>query len=828
MSSRRWIAATAAIVVALTSGQTAHAAPKEVVAPAGRGQQALAVALTDEGLVAKVCANAAGCSATSEGGQRYAAKGLVGAGSLEVVRIEGGAHVVRAFAAAGQEEYNVVLAAPRSGDGPNPKRLWSGWLGRRRGEAGEARSLIMRREKTPTGTRFTFAKQRDDNQICGRRTTIHARNIDAATMSLAPAPVIRTIDDAEISKAPVVTAALVPLEEPTRVTAYRLMRARGSGSRGAQRATDGDRATVWAESAPDGGRGEFISGVMDSRVPIAALDLTLAPVRAEESDEPPSAVPSALLVVTGETLLRVRIPSAARRATDAIYRVTFDPPLRTACLSVVLDGAQLANGAVTPEVTIAELTLRTELDVKTPTELVALLDESSSIANPARALLLATDAGATAAMAGYDALSPPGRERARGVIDAVDCAQKSGFYRELLARAIDGNERMVAEDRVRRCSRSEGPKGLVTATRSARGEEQKRLARELAMLHPAASVPVLLDLLTEADDASRRVFRQFLAGVARKPKSRAAFATKLEATTYGALPLVARIDVLRALGAALPDTPGGAAAFATLTTPPDFRTPDFRTRYLLLGPAAELARAGDGEAQAFLRRALTKDESAHIRAQAARVAGAVPKLVPDLVKAGTDPAVRVREAALQALAAPEPRPAPVGLVSVAAARLDDDPWTFVRIRAVQALASVSKDRSVNARLAKAVTDDRSPDVRRAAVRSLGQRRATEFKEVIVARATAKLEVPAVRAAAVIALGRLCDRDHLDEWTDMAAHAAFPISEGERTLGLAALTSLGRVHPPDLKERLASLLGPKAPREVREGARQALASKPECR
>jgi len=823
MNPCRWVAALTAAVIVLT-GAGAQATPKEVVAPASRGQQALAVALTAEGLVAKVCPKAAGCSATSEGGQRYAAKGLAGAGTLEIVRIEGGHHVVRAFAVAGGEEYDVVLAAPRSSDAPEPKRLWSGWIGRRRGGPGEARSLIMRREKAPTGTRFTFAKQREDNQICGRSTTIHARTIDPSTLSLTPTPVIRTIDDAEIAKAATLEAKLVPVDEPARLTPYRLMRARGSGSPGAGRAMDGDRTTAWSEAAPDGGRGEFITAAMDSRVPVTALDLTLSPVRTDESSDSTQAVPSSLLVVTGEQLLRVHIPAAARKERDAVYRVAFDPPLRTACLSVVLDGAHVGPGVAAPQVTIAEIAARTELDDKTPTELTALLGESSSVANPARALLLATDRGAVAAMAGYDGLKPPGRERARGVIDAAKCAQKSGFYRELLGRTIDDNERAVAEDRVRRCSRSEGPEGLVSATRATTGEEQKRLARELAMLYPPASVPVLLDLLTASDDASRRVFRQFLAGVARKSKSRPAFAQLLEASAYGALPLVARIDLLRALGAALPDTPGGAAAFETLTAQP----PDFRTRYLLLAPAAELARAGDASAHAFLLRALTKDESGPLRAQAARVAGAVPKLMPALVKAGADPAVRVREAAFQALATPKPRPALPGLVSVAAARLADDPWTFVRIRAVQALGSVSDDRTVNARLAKSVTDDASPDVRRAAVRSLGQRGAVDFKDIIAARASAKMEVPAVRAQAVIALGRLCDREHLDDWTDMATHAAFPISEGERTLGLAALASLGRVHPEDLEARLAPLLGPRVPREVREGARLALASEPACR
>lgn len=822
MHRPRWAAVSAAAFFAL-SGPIAEGAPKEVVAPAGAGQQALAVALTGEGLAAKVCANAAGCSATSEGAQRYAAKALAGAGSLEIVRLEGGRHVVRAFASSAEGEYDVVLAAPLAGEPATPKRLWSGWVGRRRGGQGEARTLVFQRQETPRGTRLTFAKQRQDNQICGRATTIQARALDASTLSLKPAPVMRVIDDAEIAKAPVLTAEVLAGDEPGRLTAYRLLRARGSGAPGAERATDGDRGSAWSENAPDDGRGEFITVAVDGRVPLTALDFTLSPVLAEEADEDRArAVPRGVLIVTNESTSRVRFPSTARGAGDAVYRVKLEPPLQTACLSVVLDGAHAAPGVRAPVVTIAEIVARTGLDTETPPELVKRLDESSGVADPARALLLSLPTGVEAAIAGYHGLTPPGRERARGVIDAADCSRKSAFYRELLGRAQTDNERRVAEDRVRRCSRSEGPDGLVAAARAAEGDEQKRLARELAMLYPAAAVPVLVDLLTDPDDATRRVYRQFLAGVANKPKSRSAFAAKLEPATYRAMSLVTRIDVLRALGAALPHTPGGAAAFDSLVAEP----PDFRTRYLLLGPSAELAQAGHGPARDFLRAALVKDESGHIRAQAARVAQSVPELTADLVRAGADPAVRVRQAALQSLAAR--RAAPAGLVPVAAARLRDDPWTFVRTSAVRALGSVSDDRSVNGRLAKAVSEDASPDVRRAAVRALGRRGATQHKEVIEARVDAKFEAPAVRAEAVLALGRLCDREHLDDWTDMAVHAAFPTHEGERTLGLAALASLGRVHPPDLKERLAPLLGPKVPREVREGARRALATEPACR
>src|SRR5262249_2788454 len=64
----------------------------------------------------------------------------------------------------------------------------------------------------------------------------------------------------------------------------------------------------------------------------------------------------------------------------------------------------------------------------------------------------------------------------------------------------------------------------------------------------------------------------------------------------------------------------------------------------------ELAKAGDARAEAYLRASLRKDEDFHVRAHAAEVAGRVPAVGADLVAAIDDPEVRVRSAAIEALA----------------------------------------------------------------------------------------------------------------------------------------------------------------------------------
>jgi len=75
----------------------------------------------------------------------------------------------------------------------------------------------------------------------------------------------------------------------------------------------------------------------------------------------------------------------------------------------------------------------------------------------------------------------------------------------------------------------------------------------------------------------------------------------------------------------------------------------FRTRFLVLGPAAELARAGDASALDYLRAALKSDEDPHVRARAAEVSARVPALTAELAAAAGDPEVRVREAAVTAI-----------------------------------------------------------------------------------------------------------------------------------------------------------------------------------
>jgi HEAT repeat protein len=283
---------------------------------------------------------------------------------------------------------------------------------------------------------------------------------------------------------------------------------------------------------------------------------------------------------------------------------------------------------------------------------------------------------------------------------------------------------------------------------------------------------------------------------------------------------VARVDLLRALGSRIIRfRPAASQAFGRLAT----LQASFRTRYLLLGPAAALA-VGDASALAYLRRALVADRSPYIRAQAARVV-TDPALLPDeLLRALHDPNVRVREAALGTLATRRAQFAAVGI----AERLSRDPWPLVRAAAAEALAELGPGQGPDRALYEAL-DDESAYVRGPVLRALGRRGARAYAEAVRERLTDSDEPYEVRIAAAHALGLMCDTEAIGVLTDYALLLADPMSAGrDALLGPAALRALARLNPPDLPKRLAPLQSDKAPTLTRQAARAALGRRGGCR
>ncbi|HKQ70287.1 MAG TPA: HEAT repeat domain-containing protein, partial [Polyangiaceae bacterium] len=270
-------------------------------------------------------------------------------------------------------------------------------------------------------------------------------------------------------------------------------------------------------------------------------------------------------------------------------------------------------------------------------------------------------------------------------------------------------------------------------------------------------------------------------------------------------------------------------AFARLVA----KAPDFRTRYLLLGPAAAIARSGDRAAERFVIEATLRDADEHVRARAAEVAGELPEAITALESALRDKP-RVRDAALVSIARlSDPRGKvqnrvwPATLFPRVAELLETEPFTFVRSHAADALVFAPAGESADGPLAKAL-NDASPTVRARAVESLGRRGALRHAGELRARLDDEDEILDVRVRAARALGRVCDASAASRLTELARKAASPSpAGGDLAIGASAAAALGRLRPPDLAGRLAPLSAKGASRIAQEIARVAFESTERC-
>lgn len=400
------------------------------------------------------------------------------------------------------------------------------------------------------------------------------------------------------------------------------------------------------------------------------------------------------------------------------------------------------------------------------------------------------------------------------MIDHADCSHSAPVYVEALLGPYRAH-RIHAQDRLRRCPK-EGGEELAKALAVAPPLRLGPLAEQLALIAPDRAVAAILPKFAKSRRKVRADLRVALARATRSPHAAAAVRAALADPKTG---ITARIDLLRALG----DRIGGfrPEAGAALTRLLGAKA-SFRTRYLLLAPAAELAKADPGAAE-FLVRSLRSDDSPYVRTHAAEVMDDPTRFRAGLTAALTDPEVRVREAAVNALAKPSGSFAQNALVS----RLEHDRWPLVRAASAKALAGHGPSASVDAALAQAVSDS-SPAVRAPAVVALGHRHATKHAATVRERLEDDEEVPEVQGAAALALGLLCDRASLDALTDRAQKLSDPMLSPEaRAVSVMALGALSRIHPADLAERVKPLRDRHAPVTARAAAEAALRSPGHC-
>ena len=812
----------AGIVAMLVAGWSAasRAADDGIVAPAGGGQAMLAAKWLGGGLAYRACAQAPCAPGTGDPVVQLplgvAAQNVV----LETIAIGGGRRAIYAHS----PSFAALLAAVPGG-APEGKVLWSGAVGFNKGEAGEQYGdwLEVTEPDEQKNVRVLLGEVREDISICGRPSILSPKVLDPKDLAFKGARVQRLKRD-ERDRAPVLPATA---GAPAVVQGGQILQgataSSGIGNPGA--VTDGDPETTWSEDRGGAGAGEFLRMNAPEQVAITSVSII---VRPPTKEVPKGAAPRKLWLATADALYAVAFADDPWAHAGTSYDVKFPAPLKTRCLSVVLDEAHVKGTGADVSVTLAEITAHTEFDGKMdPVALAGALAGGQERARMAAALLSRGGEPAYEAVAqAYPQLDDRGRSLALEVIDTAPCSRSAPLYVKATEIGRPG-EVHHAVDRLTRCQREAAP-ALIGAIAGGPEKQKIQAAHLLSLVSPGQAIETLVPLLPQAKPGLRAEYRAALTKASQSPLAKEATAKKLADTS---LPLVASIDLLRAATAQRRGNADASSAFARLAKP----DADFRTRYLLLGPAAELAGVGDTRAEAYLVRALTSDTDSHVRARAGELCAELPSALEPLSRALADDDARVRDAALGSLVrltdpggAKVTRVWPPTLFPAVLKLLAAEPFTFVRAHAADALVGAPPGEGVDRPLAAAIGDP-APSVRARVIEALGRRRAQthagEIREVLENEA----EVIDVRARAARALGRLCDQGAADRLTELARKAASPQATADSiTMATSATAALGQLNPPDLAKRLQPLAEKSAPRIALDMVRSAVGSTERCR
>lgn len=780
-------------------------------APAGSGQQALSVFATGADVMAAACA-AAPCSAGAVAlGVPAELRGK--APRAEVVALGAGRRAVVVTVTDGARTFQAVVAAPLAAGAP--KILFAGLVGLLNGQEGtRSGPMVQISEAESDGTRRVLVGEQNEGvSLCGRPTILAPRLLTPQDLELHAAKVQR-LSVAERDGARQVKATLqteLSSAAPSVLSALVASSAIGAP----QALTDGDPETTWSEDVGGAGKGEFVVMHAPPELPISSLEIAIRPKVAALPD---GAAPERLFIVGPRDVVEVTLPEDAWKKPGATYSIPLDPPLQSSCLSLVLDSA--FDQSKTAKVTVAELSVAANLAEGELPALVARLAGGGQRAQAAKALLVASGpSGFTALAKAFSSLDEGGKRVALEILDRAPCQISAPVYVDALMGKIDAQVQ-YAQGRLSRCGRGAAGEALAQALAKVDKTDKKLmplLVNQLTNTDPARAALAFMPLMDEKTVGRRRLLRTALAQAAR---TEAATPTVRSVLADPATPATALIDLLRALGDSAPRyQPEAGQALARLSA----AAPDFRARYLLLGPTSVLSRVNP-EAEGAFRKALASDPDPHVRAAALSLVRQPQKFQGELLGALADRDVRVREASVRALAVPDAAFASPAL----AERLEKDEWPLVRAAAADALARYPAGAALDKPLTEALTDD-SALVRARSIRALGERRVRAAAPRIRDHLIDAEEWPEVRAEAARALGALCDVDSTDELVAFAQKLADPMASPEaQQIATAAVMALGRLAPPNLAQQLAPLSGKKATPQARRAASLALAAEGTCR
>jgi HEAT repeat protein len=801
VTHRTWLAL--ALLAAALAGALDARAETHAVAPAGGGLPALDVRVDLQAGV--VVAGGAKVPIDLAKGRLPQDAQVV----TETVPVGSGRRVVHVRVPASDAE-GIAWEAIFAGGKTDP--VFAGLTGYVSGDPGERTGQAVR--IVPDGARsfVLVGAIREDQRVCGQDATLlEPEALYPGSLDLRPATVQRLPRDQQAAAQKLTAVDVGPHLEPALA---KLLVATGSsvpGSRGLE-LTDGDPSTVWTEQRPGMGQGEFVAMQAPHDVPISRMQIVVAP----PTPAPTGAAPKSFYLVTGTDTFEVTLPRDTWQQPGEAYEIRFPRPIEASCLTLVLNDAY-TRGLQHPDVTIAELAAYSEFDAPGAT-LDDLAKKLASNRGQAAAEVLkrAGSAALAAVERAYDGLDTPGRARA---VDVAASHEQCDQAAPLLARALcepSGEAPRKAREKLERCK---GAAGVLADKLRNDPPSRACIAPTLAVIAGADALEPIADALASAGESDAQV-RDVL---------RSSFALALKAAPaerLGALlgdthrSAIARLEMMRAAAGQITQ----AAAQSDRTLDELLAgTPPFRARYLALGPLGELAHAGDRGAAARLASSIAKDTDWPVRARAAEVSAGVPDATAALVAATRDPEPRVREAALQSLVA---TPVPAA-ADAARGVLASDGWSFVKAQAVAVLAKSPLSSDVDAALEVAL-HDAAARVRGASLVALAVRRAGSARKAIRERLDDANEDGDVRAMAARALGAVCDASSVERLTELARKLGVPgTSEDDQQIAVGALVGLAAMQPPDLRDRLASLLKSEAPPQVRHAAEQAIAAHGTC-
>lgn len=701
-------------------------------APAGGGLEALEVRVDLERAV--VDANGTTIPIALERA-RLPAETEVVAEAIDIGRGKRVVHVrVPARGGAGSDEaaWEALLAGGRR------EPLFAAVTGFTEGDPGERTGQAVQVVPMGATSAVIVGDVREDLRLCGQALTLlDPRALYPDSLTLRPATVQRL---SAVTRANAVAIDAVDKGASLEAPLAHLLVARGSsvpGSRGLE-LTDDDPKTVWHELRPGVGQGEFVVMAAPSEVPITRMQVVLAPAGAE--GQGPFTVPKTFYLVTSSSTFEVSVPEDAQRKPGEAYEVVFPKPVEATCVALVL-GDAYAHGVAHPDVGVAELVAYSEFDAPGATlEDVAKQLSGDRGAAAAQVLERAGPGALDAVSKAYAGLGARGRALAIDVASSRDRCEDAA---PLLATALcekRGEAPRKAREKLERC-----PAAAPTLAQHLRQDASSRacVAPLLAFLARADALDPIADAMAATADTEREtrstLRTAFAEALEAAPQGR--LAALLGDTHRSAL---ARLEMARAAGDRVAEAPALVTGLAgeLLAASPSMRVryllleplariaragdptaaariadavardaewpvraraadlaaalpsalgalvgavrdPEPRVREAALAGLAS-ALPADGVRPVAL--ALGRDGWPFVRAQAARTLASAPAASAEaseaLGAALTDPAVRVRSAAVVALA----RRRAVAWKAAVRKRLDDeDEDAEVRASAAAAL-----------------------------------------------------------------------------------------------------------------------------------------------